>query len=122
MREIYTDKTIYELFYDSVKKFGARDCLAESEFSKSDGNSKPTFNYYSYTTIDEQIKSIACYFLSLGLKIHDEGENVKIGLWMSTSFCMRLIMMVCHKLGYVVVPVYDAMGVKEVANVFELSD
>lgn len=63
------------------------------------------------------ISKIAAYFLGLGIQSPD-GEPLKVGMWMSTSFAMRVLMLACHKAGFIVVPVYDALGKVNVEAVF----
>ncbi|MEN2495760.1 MAG: Long-chain-fatty-acid--CoA ligase 5 [Marteilia pararefringens] len=108
---------IGELFDKCAEIYKHRDAMALSEVNKSESTRQPIFKYLSFEKVNEIITHISLFLLSQDFKGHKK-EAVKIGLWMSPSFHMRVFMMACHRAGLMVVPVYDALGHDSVKHTF----
>jgi len=112
---------LYQIFEKGFNRTPDDDCLSFATPGNVENMVKPVFNYLSYRKVEEMISKIAVFLMNLKLKSPDE-EKIKVGMWMSTSASLRILMLACHKANFIVVPVYDALGIENVEKIFKRTE
>jgi len=114
--------SIVDVIDDAAVKYADRDCMA---YSTASPDRKPTdaadFKYHTYSEIHGMIKKVAASVMKMNPQ-EPGAEKPKVGIWTMTSFHMRMCMLSFLKAGYVVVPVFDALGENGMSYMFGLTE
>jgi len=114
--------SIVDVIDDAAVKYADRDCMA---YSTATPDRKPTdaadFKYHTYSEIHGMIKKVAASVMKMNPQ-EPGAEKSKVGIWTMTSFHMRMCMLSFLKAGYVVVPVFDALGESGMSYMFGLTE
>jgi len=108
--------TAHELFNESIKRFGERQCLGKREvFREEDERQKDgknfrklilgDYNWYTYRDIDKRIEDIGRGLLSIGVKPRET-----IMIFAETRLEWFLTAMACFRIGCSITTLYATLG------------
>eukprot|EP00878_Enallax_costatus_P003626 GHUV01003840.1.p1 GENE.GHUV01003840.1~~GHUV01003840.1.p1 ORF type:complete len:345 (+),score=105.28 GHUV01003840.1:110-1144(+) len=108
--------TLYELFQNSVRKFGGEKCLGWRPINKETGKAG-AYEWMTFDEANEKIQAIASGLSSLGLT-----KDNRVGVYGVNCPEWMIAMQACNRMSYQCVPLYDTLGENAVQYIINHSE